>query len=318
MWPQKLRSNAVAESVAWGLLVLASACSSSAGPAPENTAGALGASGQVSAGGAPAGAGSSNAGGGTSASGSSMSGAGGSAGLGAGGAVGGGSAGLGAGGAVGGGNAGTAGGDGNAHAGAQPVAGAGGTGGDSQSFSCTLVIGCFQTSQWFGAGFEAALSNEKWEIKADHNTFTENWANPTDAFWSLPVASACTNGATSPDRVLFVAYSKTLMTEAAWKSQLDQVVANVKAKFPTVRRLDLLAMVRAPNNEMCANNNNPSTIVRAEQDQAMQAVADDSGGTIKVGPKYFAPSCDSFVTNNTNLTEAAAAAIAPTLAAFYK
>jgi len=195
--------------------------------------------------------------------------------------------------------------------------GAGG-GGASQSFNCTLVIGCFQTSQWFDAGFEKTLGNEKWEIKADHNTFTENWANPTDPFWNLPVASACTNAATAPDRVLFVSYSKTLTTEEAWEMQLSLVMTNVKTKYPTVKQIELLGMVRAPNNQMCPSNNNPSTIVKPEQDQALQAVADKSAGMIKVGPKYFAPDCDSFVTNNTNLTAAAATAIAPILAAAYK
>src|SRR5258705_461627 len=127
-----------------------------------------------------------------------------------------------------------------------------------------------------------------------------------------------TAGAASPDRVLFVAYSKNLMTEEAWETQLSNVMDNVKSKFPSVKQIDLLGMVRAPNNQMCPNNNNPSTIVKPEQDQALQAVADKSAGAIKVGPKYFAPGCDSFVTNNTNLTAAAAAAIAPTLAAAYK
>ncbi|HXK18892.1 MAG TPA: hypothetical protein VNG33_13870 [Polyangiaceae bacterium] len=295
------------------------ACSDNAAAAAQGAAGMLGASGQTTTAGAPSSAGSSGAAGGNSASGSSTGGAGGGSGLSVGGTVDGGSAGTagGSGGtsAAGGGSGGSGGSNSN---GGVPAASGSGGGGGSPSFSCTLVIGCFQTSQWYGAGFEATVGTDKWEIKADHNTFTENWANPTDAFWNLPIASPCAKDQSLPDRVLFISYSKTLTTEDAWETQLSQVIANVKTKFPSVKQVDLLGMVRAPNNVMCANNNNPSTIVKPEQDQALQAVADKSAGMVKVGPKYFAPSCDSFVTNNTNLTDAAAAAIAPTLSAFYK
>ena len=301
MGTQKAHSIAVT-SAGLVLLALSSACSD------NGAAGSVGASGQTTMAGAPLTAGSSGAAGSNSESGSSTGGAGGSSGLSAGGTVDGGSVGT---------AGGSSGSGGNSNGGV-PAAGGTGGGGGSPSFSCTLVIGCFQTSQWFDAGFETAVGNDKWEIKADHNTFTENWANPTDAFWSLPVASPCAKAQNLPDRVLFVSYSKTLTTEEAWETQLGQVIVNVKTKFPSVQQIELLAMVRAPNNEMCANNNNPSTIVKPEQDQALQAVADKSAGKVKVGPKYFAPSCDSFVTNNTNLTPAAATAIAPTLAALYK
>ena len=303
---QQAQSTAVTAAAGLVLLALLSACSDNLTPASQGVAGSLGASGQSTTAGAPPTAGSSGAAPGGGQSGSSMGGAGGSSG-------------LSAGGALTGGNAGTDGGSGGSNSnGGAPAAGGTGGGGESPSYGCTLVIGCFQTSQWFDAGFETAVGSDKWEIKADHNTFTENWASPTDAFWNLPVASPCAKDPNAPDRVLFISYSKTLMTEQAWETQLSQVVANVKTKFPSVKQLELLGMVRAPNNEMCANNDNPSTIVKPEQDQALQAVADKSAGMVKLGPKYFAPSCDSFVTNNTNLTPAAAAAIAPTLSDLYR
>ena len=306
MWAQKAHFTEVAALAGLVVLALLSACSDNAAPAAQGAAGMVGASGQSASAGAPPTAGSSGAGTDNSASGSATGGAGGSAGPSAGRTVDGGSAGT------------ASGTGGNNPSGGMPAAAGTGGGGGAPSFGCTLVIGCFQTSQWFDAGFETAVGSDKWEIKADHNTFTENWANPTDAFWNLPVASPCAKDPNAPDRVLFVSYSKTLMTEQAWETQLSQVVVNVTTKFPSVKQVELLGMVRAPNNQMCANNNNPSTIVKPEQDQALQAVADKSAGKVKVGPKYFAPGCDSFVTNNTNLTAAAAAAIAPTLAASYK
>jgi hypothetical protein len=285
------------------LLVIVVGCSDSPTPAPQGAAGVAGASGQGAVAGASSSAGSNAASGGSNASGSSTGGEGGNAG-------------RDFGGTSSGGTAGTVSVSGSSNGGA--AAAGGGSGGEPASFGCTLVIGCFQTSQWFDAGFQAAVGDEKWQIKADHNTFTENWANPTDAFWSLPVASPCANGAQAPDRVLFVAYSKTLTTKEAWETQLSKVVDNVKTKLPSVKRVDLLGLVRAPNNEMCANNNSASTVVRPEQDEAMQAVADKSAGLVKVGPQYFAASCDSFVTNNTNLTAAAAVEVASALSPSYE
>ncbi|HEY1536322.1 MAG TPA: hypothetical protein VGF76_20020, partial [Polyangiaceae bacterium] len=90
------------------------------------------------------------------------------------------------------------------------AAGSGGGVTVARDFSCTLIIGCYQTSQWFDGGFESAVGTAKWEIKWDHYTFTENWANPADKFWDVPIASQCTSNASMPDRVLFIAYSMTL------------------------------------------------------------------------------------------------------------
>lgn len=191
-----------------------------------------------------------------------------------------------------------------------------GTDGPAQNFTCSLILGAGQTTQWFG-GFETALGTAKWEIKATDNTYTEAWANPGSAFWNVAVQSPCTTNATMPDRVLYIVYSKTLTAQAEWETQLGMVMANIKTKYPSVQKIDLLTMVRGPQNMMCGSA--VATTVSAAQDQAMQAVADRSAGMISVGPKYFAPTCAAFATaNNTNLTPAGGAAVAQMVAAFYK
>jgi len=186
-----------------------------------------------------------------------------------------------------------------------------------QSFTCSLIMGAGQTLQWFNGGFESAVGTAKWEIKATDNTYTEAWANPANAFWNLAVLSPCATNATMPDRVLFVVYSKTITAEADWETQINKVMANIKTKFPSVKQIDLLSMVRGPEDKICGTA--VATVVSAAQDQAAQAVADSSGGMIKVGPQYFAPTCAAFATtNNTNLTPAGAAAVAQMLSAAYK
>lgn len=188
---------------------------------------------------------------------------------------------------------------------------------EPQDFTCSLILGAGQTLQWYNAGFEPAVGSAKWEIKATDNTYTEAWAMPNSAFWNVTVQSPCTTSATAPDRVLFIVYSKALAAQADWEAQLNKAMANIKSKYPSVKRIDLLSMVRGPDNKMCGTA--VATQVSAEQDMAMKAVADASAGMIKVGPEYFAPSCAAFATtNNTNLTPAGAMAVGQMVAASYK
>ncbi|MEA2697362.1 MAG: hypothetical protein QOI66_1633 [Myxococcales bacterium] len=85
----------------------------------------------------------------------------------------------------------------------------GGAGSDvreESNFTCTLVLGAFQTSQWYDAGFEKAVGTERWEIKSAHNNWTEKWADPNNAIWNLPTTSPCATNPTKPDRVLLIVY----------------------------------------------------------------------------------------------------------------
>jgi len=191
-------------------------------------------------------------------------------------------------------------------------------GGTPQNFTCSLILGAGQTTQWYnGGGFESAVGTAKWEMKATDNTFTEAWADAASNFWGLTTQSPCAANATMPDRVLLIVYSKTITSEADWETQINKVMANIKAKFSSVKQIELLTMARGPGNTMCGTA--VATQISPAQDQAMKAVADGSAGMIRVGPQYFAPTCAAFATsNNTNLTSAGATAVAQMLAAVYK
>ncbi len=91
-------------------------------------------------------------------------------------------------------------------------------------------------------------------------------------------------------------------------------------KFPSVKEIDILTMSRAPNNMLCKNNNDPWTVVAPSVDQAIQTVADKSGGLVVVGPKYYVPDCNTSYSfpNDTDFTKSADTFIANTLAAYYK
>ncbi|HET6280577.1 MAG TPA: hypothetical protein VFH73_06415 [Polyangia bacterium] len=288
----------------FALLLVAAGCSDSGGGAtPTGTGGAGGSNaGSGGSGGSSAGTGGSSSG-----SGGSQSGTGGSGGVDPTGS--GGSAGVDAGGSV----------DVPGEAGGGTGGGAGGTdGGAPGNFSCTLILGAGQTLQWYnGGGFEAAVGTAKWEIKATDNTFTEVWANAGGSPWSLATASACTTNATTPDRVVLIVYSHTLTAQMEWETQIGMAVTNIKTKYPSAKAIELLSFARGPNNMMCGTS--PYTATTAAQDMAMQAVADKSAGMVKVGPKYFVPTCAAFaMAANTNLTPAGAMAVAQMLVAAYK
>jgi hypothetical protein len=308
-------------------LALASvACSGSGGDSPGGAAGAAGGGtgGAQTAAGASSTGGSSGAGfagssGGTAAGTSSVAGTAGAAGSAvvAGGAAGGGSGGA-SGGVAG---AGSPGGNGGAQ---------GGTGGSVSAgpFSCTLVLGLFTTSQWFngtdpgGADMtflQSGIDATKWEAKMQKYSFAEKWADPKSDLWNLPVQNACAMNSTMPDRAVFVGFSPDTKDQPGWEKLLNDVVTNVKAKYPSVKELNILTMGRAPNNMLCPNNNSKDTIIMPYEDAAFEAVAAASNGFVKVGPKYYVPDCENsyIFANDTDYTTTASNYIAMEVATYY-
>ncbi|HEY2899718.1 MAG TPA: hypothetical protein VGL59_04005, partial [Polyangia bacterium] len=191
----------------------------------------------------------------------------------------------------------------------------------AQNFTCTLVLGAFQTSQWYDAGFEAAVGTARWEIKSAHNNWTEKWADPKNPIWNLPTQSPCTTGASTPDRVLLIVYKDMFsppIPPAEWEPEITEDVANIKTKYPSVRQIELLTLVRAPNNQPCPGNTSRNIAIAPEIDAAIQSVTDKSGGLVKVGPKYYVPDCKLFLMNITTLTDNGGALVAPQLIDYYK
>ncbi len=197
-------------------------------------------------------------------------------------------------------------------------------------FACNMVLGMFTTGQWFsgtnpgGASTPfiklAGVDATKWEGKTQKYSFIEKWANPTDPVWSIPVVNPCAQNSTAPDRVVFVGHHQPWeTTQMGWEMLLNGAIATIKAKYPSVKEIDILTMGRAPNNVQCANNNDKYTIISPAEEAAYQAVADASGGFVKVGPKYFVPDCNNsyIFANDTDYTTSASNALAMQLATYY-
>jgi hypothetical protein len=188
----------------------------------------------------------------------------------------------------------------------------------------------FTTGQWFsgtnpgGASMPfyklPGIDSTKWEGKTQKYSYIELWGNPANAVWNIATVNPCAKNPTAPDRVIIVAHHQPWeTTQMGWQMLLDAAIATIKTKYPSAKEIDILTMGRAPKNMQCANNNDKYTIISPAEDAAFQAVADASGGMVKVGPQYFVPDCTNSYefANDTDYTVSASNALAVQLATYY-
>jgi len=199
-------------------------------------------------------------------------------------------------------------------------AGSAGSGGgfpNPASFTCNAVLGVSVTGDWFGAGFETGLNGDKWQVKWRSLGFVEQWADPTNDIWSRPWGSPCTNGSNDPDRVIFTGVNWTFKTEAEWQTQLDAVVVTLQAKYPSLKEIDLMTMLRAPGNVDCPGATTPEQVVAPYIDQAIAAVVAKHPKLVRAAPAFYAPSCDVFLPNSPHFATGEAAAVAKVIRDYY-
>jgi len=232
-----------------------------------------------------------------------------------------------AGAAVAGGSAGTVGAGGSAggSAGASGAGGSGGSGGaatfpDPSTFVCNSMLGVSVNDDWFEAGFETVVPNAKWQLRWRSLAFVELWADPQNDIWSEPFLSACASGSTTPDRVLYTAVNWTYTTTDQWVPKLTAVVENIKAKYQGVKEIDLMTMLRAPNNMVCGN---PAVAATKEQvttpvlDQSLTMVAAKYPTLVRVAPPFYAPNCDVFLPDSPHYAAGKAAVVSKVFSDYY-
>jgi hypothetical protein len=220
---------------------------------------------------------------------------------------GGGTTGPGGGGAAMGGNGGSASGGAAGVDGGQPVA---------QTFACSEMVGLWVMSQWWGT-FEKGVDNARWQYIFVHHGYLETWADPASAYWKTNVISPCAAHPEGPDRVIFLPFSLSLNTLDQWQTNLAKVVLAIKMNFPSAKRIEFISTIRSPGNQPCPNDNDPNIVVPAYVDQAIQNVADGSGGLVTVGPKIAVANCNWW-TAGTDLTGAGNTGVGQLYADYYK
>jgi hypothetical protein len=173
-------------------------------------------------------------------------------------------------------------------------------------FTCNQLTGSKLSEEWFIAGFEDVVDDARWQVKWKEDAYLEEWANPMSSFWSAGIDSACANGTSAPDHIVFGVVSWKYETQAEWRDAVTQTVNTLKAKYPSALRMDLVTQIRGPNNMLCptAPTAGETIVVPPELDAALDDVAAAFPGFVFVGPKSVAHDCSEFQGGGPHLTAA--------------
>jgi hypothetical protein len=184
-----------------------------------------------------------------------------------------------------------------------------------------MYMGAYLTMEWWNTGqFEgksgdvARVNGDNWELKWHHHAHITEWRKADSPFWlnegnpmddaqGAPIQSPCTTNPDKPDRVVFLAIDWELLTEADWIAGLDDCATNIKAKIPSAKRVDIVTLVRCPDNMMCnpnadygpgANDSAPrqDCYVPDYVDSAIAKVIAAQPGYLTSGPKLEMAMCN--------------------------
>jgi hypothetical protein len=170
-------------------------------------------------------------------------------------------------------------------------------GSDTTAYNCTAVFGINATAEFWNQGFEKLVDNGKWELVRVHSGFIQLWANPNDAIWKTNVTSPCAQNPDKPDRILFVALNFDYDTLDQWLPALTATAKNLKDKYPSARRIELMTYVRAPGNKPCGQAPPKRSTIPEAEDQAIEMVVKTDPTRLFAGPKFEAKSCSEFSGN---------------------
>jgi hypothetical protein len=194
----------------------------------------------------------------------------------------------------------------------------GSDGGATTQHTCNLIIGGSLAGEWFAAGFETFVDNARWEIIPKSEAYTNLWADPKNADWSTAIVSPCTTGSTNPDRVIFIGFNWTYTTAAEWQADLEKIITNIQTKYSNVKRIDLMTMIRSPNNQTCGQATGEDIVQPFVDDAIASVVAAPHTAQVTAAPKFYVPDCATFgPTTSPHFTPAGNTAMAKIIGAYY-
>jgi hypothetical protein len=185
----------------------------------------------------------------------------------------------------------------------------------TDKFVCTQIMGVSVTGDWFGAGFEKAVDERRFQAITRKKAFIDLWADPKNEIWSVPIASPCAERSNNPDRIVFTGVNWEFKTVEEWTGAYTKVVEVLKAKYPGVRRIELLTMLRGPGNKSCGNDQ--MTVVAPVVDEAIARIIAANPKLVTAGPKIETPTCAVFTKGGPHYTDEGMADVAKLYAAHY-
>jgi len=187
----------------------------------------------------------------------------------------------------------------------------------SKDFACSWVLGITTTGEWYRAGFEKVVDDARWQITPIEMGHLEKWADPQNPIWQSAIQSPCAQNSKTPDRIVFNATKYEWTTVAEFLPAYLAFVNNVKTKYPSVKRIDLMTYGRAPDNKQCDGANRPTySWIKPVQDDAAAMVQTMFPGFVFNCPKWEHKSCSDFELCP-HVTPAANAALAKTIGEYF-
>jgi hypothetical protein len=164
-----------------------------------------------------------------------------------------------------------------------------------KDFTCSWVLGITTTGEWYRAGFENVVDNARWQVTPIEMGHLEKWADPNNPIWNSAIQSPCTMNSKTPDRIVYTAVKYEWTTVDQFLPAYIAVINNIKTKYPSVKRVDLMTYERAPGDMECAGANRPlDSWIRPVQDQAAAMTAAMFPGFVFILPKWEVKSCADF------------------------
>ena len=168
--------------------------------------------------------------------------------------------------------------------------------GPAGPFTCSLVIGISATGDWFKAGFEKIVDDDRWQLMAVHSAFINYWADAKNGIWANKPSSPCTTNADNPDRVILTVLSNhwERLPVEEWVNQISGAVKNFKAKYSNLRNIELATFVRSPGDKPCPLGDTFRAYDLDPADQAFAKTAALFPELVTVAPKVHVDSCDDY------------------------
>ena len=193
-----------------------------------------------------------------------------------------------------------------------------GTTSNGGPYTCNQIIGGSLAGQWYAAGFETFVDDNRWQIIDKSEAYTNVWADPANADWSIAPTSPCTNGSSNPDRVIFIGFNWTYTNAVQWQFDLENVITNIQAKYSNVKRIDLMTMIRSPNNQTCGQATGEDVVQPFIDEAIATVVAAPHTVQVTAAPKFYVPDCSTFdPTTTPHFTAAGNTAMAQIIGSYY-
>jgi rhamnogalacturonyl hydrolase YesR len=161
-------------------------------------------------------------------------------------------------------------------------------------YTCNEIIGGSLAGQWYAAGFENIVDDSRWQIIPKSEAYTNVWADPTNAFWSTAPTSPCTKGSDNPDRIIFIAFNWVYTNAVQFQFDLENIILNIQAKYSNVKRIDLMTMIRSPDNQTCGQATGEDVVAPFVDEAIANVVAAPHTVQVTAAPKFYVPDCSAF------------------------